>query len=78
MDLPSSLKHMSEETRNNVSLTCFCLKICDTFEVGSVFGLVGCSSERDINMFAGDPLVKVVFDLKEVLVLGNSSCQCEK
>ena len=63
---------MFEETRDDVCVGCFLLKIHDTFEVGTVFGLVGCSGERDVNMFTGDPLVKVIFDLKEVLaLLGN-------
>ena len=30
-----------------------------------VFLLVGCRSERDIGMFASDPLVKVILNLKE-------------
>jgi hypothetical protein len=57
---------MSEETWNDVGLTRFLLKIHDTFEVGAVFVLVGCSSESDINMFTCDPLIEVIFDLKEV------------
>jgi hypothetical protein len=40
--------------------------------VRTVFGLVGCSGERDIDMFAGDPLVEVIFDLKEVLVINRN------
>jgi hypothetical protein len=64
MDSPSPLEHMPEETRDNVRLVCFLLKICDTLEVGTIFGLVSCSSERDVNVFTGDPLVKIVFDLK--------------
>ena len=56
---------MSEETWNDVGLMCFLLEILDTFEVGTVFLLVGCRSERDIDMFACDPLIKVIFDLKK-------------
>ena len=56
---------MSEETWNDVGFACFLLKIRDTFEVGTVFLLVGCRSERDVGMFASDPLVKVILNLKE-------------
>jgi hypothetical protein len=55
MYTPSHLKHVSEETWNDVCLACFLLKICDTFEVGAVFLLVGCSHERDVDMFSRDP-----------------------
>ena len=58
---------MPEEVRDNVCIMCFLFKIHDTLEVGKVFGLVGCHSEMDINVFTSDPFVKVVFDLKEVL-----------
>jgi hypothetical protein len=64
MDSPSPVEHMSQETRDNVCLTCFLLKIHDMLEVGTVFGLVSCSSEWDVNVFTRDPLIKVVFDLK--------------
>ena len=57
---------MLEETRNNVGLTCFLLKIGDAFEVGTVFLLVGCRSEWDIRMFTSNPFVEVIFDLKEI------------
>ena len=63
---------MSEEMWNDVGLACFLLKILDMFEVGAVFLLVGCSGERE---FSSDPLIKVIFDLKEVKELlrnGNS------
>jgi hypothetical protein len=66
MDAPGILEHMSEKTRDDICLTCFLLEIGDKSEVGTVFGLVGCRSERDINMFTGDPLVEVIFNLKEV------------
>jgi hypothetical protein len=55
---------MLEETRNNVHFTRLLLKIGDTLEVGTVFCLVGCSGERYINVFPGNPLVEVIFDLK--------------
>jgi hypothetical protein len=58
---------MSEETRDDVGLACFLVKIHDTLEVGMVFGLVGCSSEWHIDMFASDPLIEVVFNLKKEL-----------
>jgi hypothetical protein len=67
MNIPSNLEHMLEETRNDISVACFLLKIQDKIEVRSVFGLVGCSCERNINVFTGDPLVEVVFNLKAVL-----------
>jgi hypothetical protein len=67
---PSSLEHMSEETWNDIGLACFLLKIDNPFEVGTVFLLVSCSRERDINLFPSDPFIEVVFDLKEVR-LGN-------
>jgi hypothetical protein len=67
MNIPSNLEHMSEKTRNDIGIACFLLKIHDKFEVRTVFGFVGCSCERDINMFTGDPLVEVIFDLKELL-----------
>jgi hypothetical protein len=67
MDLPSNLEHMLEETRNNVHVMCLLLKIGDTLEVGTVFCLVGCSGERHIDVFPGNPLVEVIFDLKEGL-----------
>jgi hypothetical protein len=38
-------------------------------EVRLVFGLVRCGCERDIYMFASDPLVKVIFNLKVVLAM---------
>ena len=57
---------MLEETRNNVGLMCFLLKIGDAFEVGTVFLLVGCRSERDIRMFTSNPFVEIIFDLKEI------------
>ena len=63
---PSSLEHVLEETRNNVRLTCFLLKIGDAFEVGTVFLLVGCRSERDIRMFTSNPFVEIIFNLKEI------------
>jgi hypothetical protein len=67
MDSPSNLEHMLEETRDNIHVACFLLKIRNPFEVCTVLGLVGCTGERDIDMFTCDPLVKVTFDLKEVL-----------
>jgi hypothetical protein len=72
MDTPSSLEHMSEQTRDDVCLTGFLLKICDTFEVDTVFGLIGCSGERDVDVFSSDPLVEVIFDLKEELVINRN------
>jgi len=56
---------VSEDTWNDVGLACFLLKIRDTVEVGTVFLLVGCRSERDVDMFASDPLIKVILNLKE-------------
>ena len=67
MSIPSSLKHVLEETRNDIRVACFLLKISDEFEVRTVFALVGCSCERDIHMFTGDPLVEDIFNLKERL-----------
>jgi hypothetical protein len=72
MDPPSSLEHMFEETRDDGCLTGFLLEIHDTFEVGMIFGFVGWSSERDIDVFASDPLVEVIFDLKEELINRNN------
>ena len=69
MNIPSNLEHVSEETRNDIYVLCFLLKIRHKLQVRTVFCLVGCSCERHINMFTGDPLVKVIFDLKEVLVV---------
>lgn len=59
---------MSEETRNNVGVVCFLLEIQDKLKVRAVFGFVGCSCERDVDMITCDPLVEVIFDLKAVLV----------
>ena len=73
IDSPSTLEHMPEESRDNICLTCFLLKICDTFEVGTVFGLIGRSGERDVDVFTCDPLVEIIFDLKEVTVLWDGS-----
>jgi hypothetical protein len=56
-----------KETRNDIGVACFLLKISDEFEVCTVFALVGCSCERDIYMFTGDPLIEDIFDLKERL-----------
>jgi hypothetical protein len=58
---------MSEETRNDIGVVGFLLEIRDKFEVRPVFGLVGCSCERDIHMITGDPFVEVIFNLKAVL-----------
>jgi hypothetical protein len=55
---------MPEETRDDVGLAHFLLKINDALEVSMVFGFVSCSSEQDIDMFTSDPHVKAVFDLK--------------
>ena len=63
----SNLEHMFEETRDDISLMCFLLKIHDKFEVSAVFDLVGHSSNRNINMFTSDPLIEVIFNLKEML-----------
>jgi hypothetical protein len=57
---------MSEEMWNDVGLVHFLLKILDTFEVGAIFLLVGCSRKRDVDMFSSDPFIKVIFNLKEV------------
>jgi hypothetical protein len=76
MGAPSSLEHVSEETRD-VCLTCFLLKIRNTFEVGTVFLLVGCSREKDINVFARDPLIKVIFDLKKGLLINKNNQKLE-
>jgi hypothetical protein len=57
---------MSEETWNDVGLVRFLLKILDTFEVGAVFLLVGCSRKRDVDVFSSDPFIEVIFDLIEV------------
>ena len=67
INTPSNLEHMFEEMRDDVSHTCFLLKIHDKFEVSTVFDLVGRSSERNINVFTSDPLVKVIFNLRETL-----------
>ena len=32
--------------------------------MGTVFRLVGCSGERNVDVFAGNPLVKVIFNLR--------------
>ena len=58
---------MFKETRNNIGIASFLLKIHDKLEVHTVFGLVHCSCERDIDMIASDPLIEVIFDLKVVL-----------
>ena len=64
---------MFEEMRDDVSLMHFLLKICDKFEVSVVFDLVGHSSKRNINMFTSDPLIEVIFNLKETLGNQNNS-----
>ena len=69
MNPPSNLQHMPEQTRDDVCLMRFLLKICDKFEVGMIFHLLGCSGERYINMITGDPFVQVVFNLKGLLAL---------
>lgn len=63
MDLPSILEHVFEEARDNVCIACLLLKTGDTLEVGTEFCLVGCSGERYVNVFPGNPLVKVIFNL---------------
>ena len=67
MNIPSNPEHVSEQTRNDISITCFHLKIHDEFEVRAIFGFVRCSRERNINIFTSDPLVEVIFNLKAVL-----------
>ena len=54
---------MFKKTRDDICLMCFLLKFSNMFEVGTIFCLVGCSHERDINMFTSDPLFEVIFDL---------------
>jgi hypothetical protein len=66
MNLPSHLEHMPEQTRDDIGLLCFLFKIRDEPEVRKVFGLVGRSCERDINVFTRDPLVEVIFNLQAV------------
>ena len=56
---------MSEEAWDDVRILCFLLKIHDTLEVGTVFGLVGRSGEWDVDVFTSDPLIQVIFDLKK-------------
>ena len=58
----------------NIGIASFLLKICDKLEVRTVFGLVCCSCERDIDMITSDPLVKVIFNLK--VVLGRQEIEC--
>ena len=48
---------MFEEAWDDVCIICFLLKFHDTLKVGTVFSLVGCRSEWDIDVFAGDPLI---------------------
>ena len=62
---PSNLEDIFEETRDNVFLTGFLIKVCDAFEVCAEFSLVGGSRERNINMFTRDPFIKVIFNLKD-------------
>ena len=66
-DIPSNFKHMFKEMRNDIGIMSFLLKIHDKLEVRTVFGLVHCSCERDIDMITSDPLVEVIFDLEVVL-----------
>ena len=73
-DIPSDFKHMFKETRNDIGIVSFLLKIHDKLEVCTVFGLVRCSCERDINMITSDPLIEVIFNLK--VVLGRSEIEC--
>ena len=56
---------MSKETRNDVSLMCFLLKIHKMLEVGIVFQLVHHGSEGNIDMFTSHPLSEIVFDLSK-------------
>ena len=35
--------------------------------MGLVFRLVSCSGERNINVFTCDPLVKIIFNLREIV-----------
>ena len=74
-DIPSDFKHMFKETRNNIGITSFLLKICDKLDVRTIFGLVCCSCERAINMITSDPLVEGIFDLK--VVLGRQENECD-
>ena len=73
-DIPSDFKHMFKETRNNISITSFLLKICDKLDVRTIFGLVCCSCERAINMITSDPLIEGIFDLKVVLDRQENEC----
>ena len=54
-DVPSGLEHMPKETRNDVGFVCFLLEIHETLEVGTVFCLVCCGSERNIDVFNQSP-----------------------
>jgi hypothetical protein len=73
IDLPSHLEHMFEETRYDVCLVRFLLEIRNKFEVGSVFSLVDCSGKGNINVFTGNPLVKVIFNLTIIKILESDS-----
>ena len=65
--IPSNLEHVFEQTRNDISIASFYLKIRNEFEVRAVFGFVCCTGERNVDMFTSDPLVEVIFNLKAVL-----------
>ena len=73
IDSLSTLEHMPEETRDNVCLACFLLKIHDTLEVGLIFCLIDCSSERYVDVIPSDPLVEVIFNLEKVLKVENKT-----
>ena len=47
----------------NISLNCFLLEIQEFFSMGYKFGFVGRSSERNVDMFTGNPFVQIIFGL---------------
>jgi len=63
-DVLSGLEHMPE-TRNDVGFMRFLLEIHETLEVGTVFRLVRCGSERNIDVFTSHPFIEIVFDLSK-------------
>lgn len=66
-DIPSNFEHVSEKTRDDISILGFLFKIRNKFEVRAIFCLVGCSCESDVDMLPSDPLIEIVFNLIALL-----------
>ena len=62
-DLPCHFEQMLPNSRYNIGFFCSLVKILQTLEVREILFLICGLREGDGNMFPGNPLVEVVFNL---------------